>query len=77
MQTLRTPPNISSAWQKLKNREITCEEALNLLVDEQRVVNLDLLSEEVSARFFRAVPNLQRFTSGYSSSAVAQLLLLR
>lgn len=57
MQTLRTPPNISSAWQKLKNREITCEEALNLLVDEQRVVNLDLLSEEVSARFFRVVPN--------------------
>jgi hypothetical protein len=45
MQTLRTPPNISSAWQKLKNREITCEEALKLLVDEQRVVNLDLLSD--------------------------------
>jgi general secretion pathway protein E/type IV pilus assembly protein PilB len=57
MQTLRTPATISSAWQKLKNREITCEEALKLLVDEQRVVNLDLLSEEVSARFFRTVPN--------------------
>jgi general secretion pathway protein E/type IV pilus assembly protein PilB len=57
MQTSIAPANISSAWQKLKNREITCEEALTLLVDEQRVVNLDLLSSEVSSRFFRQVPN--------------------
>ena len=57
MQTSIAPANISSAWQKLKNREITCEEALTLLVDEERVVNLDLLSSEVSSRFFRQVPN--------------------
>jgi type II secretory ATPase GspE/PulE/Tfp pilus assembly ATPase PilB-like protein len=57
MQTLKTPPTITSAWQKLKNHEITCEQALKLLVDEQRAVNLDLLSDEVSARFFRTIPN--------------------
>jgi type II secretory ATPase GspE/PulE/Tfp pilus assembly ATPase PilB-like protein len=57
MQTLRTPASLTSAWQKLKNHQITCEEALKLLVDEQRAVNLDLLSDEVSARFFRSIPN--------------------
>ncbi len=57
MQILKTPPTITSAWQKLKNHQITCEEALRLLVDEQRAVNLDLLSDEVSARFFRSIPN--------------------
>ncbi|MBD0344360.1 MAG: type II/IV secretion system protein [Coleofasciculus sp. Co-bin14] len=57
MQTLKTPPTITSAWQKLKNHEITCEEALRLLVDEQRAVNLDLLSDEVSARFLKSIPN--------------------
>ncbi len=48
---------ISSAWARLKNHEITCEQALNLLIDEQGVVNLDLLDSEVSLRFFRDVPN--------------------
>lgn len=46
-----------SAWTRLKNREIDCEEALQLLVDEKGVVNLDVLDSEVSARFFREIPN--------------------
>lgn len=57
MQTSLAPTRISSAWQRLKSREINCEEALKLLVDEQRVVNLDLLDPEVSFRFFRQLPN--------------------
>jgi len=42
-----------SAWQQLRNREISCEEALNLLVDEQGTVNRELLDLEVNHRFFR------------------------
>lgn len=45
-----------SAWQKLRNREITCETALSLLVDSQGVVNLDWLDAEVSLRYFRTFP---------------------
>ncbi len=48
---------LRSAWNRLKSREIDCEEALNLLVDERGFVNLDLLDSEVSSRFFREVPN--------------------
>lgn len=47
---------ISSAWQQLKNREINCEQALNLLVNEREIVNLNLLDSEVSSRFFREFP---------------------
>jgi type II secretory ATPase GspE/PulE/Tfp pilus assembly ATPase PilB-like protein len=42
-----------SAWQQLKSREITCEEALQLLVDAQGTVRLELLDREVSYRFLR------------------------
>ncbi|MBW4548451.1 MAG: GspE/PulE family protein [Symplocastrum torsivum CPER-KK1] len=48
---------IASAWAKLRNREITCDEALKLLVDEQGIVNFEMLDSEVSSRFFRDVPN--------------------
>jgi general secretion pathway protein E/type IV pilus assembly protein PilB len=48
---------ISSAWQQLRNREITCDDALKLLVNEQGVVNFDLLDKDVSSRFFRGFPN--------------------
>lgn len=48
---------ILSAWQQLKNREINCEQALNLLVNEQGIVTLNLLDSEVSSRFFREFPN--------------------
>ena len=51
MQTL--PSSVSSAWQQLKNREISCEEALSLLVDAQGSVDREQLDPEVSSRFFR------------------------
>ncbi|MGB3204548.1 MAG: GspE/PulE family protein [Crinalium sp.] len=50
-------PTINSAWQKLKQQEITCQEALQLLINEQNIVNLNLLDPEVSSRFFREVSN--------------------
>jgi hypothetical protein len=46
-----------SPWNRLKSCEITCNEALKLLVNEQRIVNLDLLDSEVSYRFFRQISN--------------------
>ncbi len=52
MQTL-TPP--TSVFKQLKNREITCEEALKLLVNHQGVIKFDLLDAEVSDRFFRQI----------------------
>ena len=54
MQTLAS---ILSPWQRLKNQEISYEEALRMLVDEQGNVNLELLDSEVNSRFFRQVPN--------------------
>ena len=54
MQTLLP---LYSAWQQLRNGQITCEEALNILVDEEGIVNLDKLDAEVSSRFFRGVTN--------------------
>ncbi|HBB30996.1 MAG TPA: type II/IV secretion system protein [Cyanobacteria bacterium UBA8803] len=48
---------VASAWVRLKKGEISCEEALQLLVDDRGIVNLDLLDPEVSSRFFRQVPN--------------------
>jgi general secretion pathway protein E/type IV pilus assembly protein PilB len=54
---MQTCVTISSAWQQLKNREITCEKALKLLVNEQGIVNLNWLDTEVSSRFFREFPN--------------------
>jgi len=46
-----------SVWQQLKNREITCEQALKLLVDPDGVVTLNLLDPEVSYRFWREFPD--------------------
>ncbi len=46
-----------SVWQQLKNREITCEEALRWLVDEDGTVTLSLLDVEVSYRFLREFPD--------------------
>jgi type II secretory ATPase GspE/PulE/Tfp pilus assembly ATPase PilB-like protein len=50
-------PLVLSAWQRLRSREITCEQALKLLVSEQGVVNLYLLDREVSYRFLREFPD--------------------
>jgi type II secretory ATPase GspE/PulE/Tfp pilus assembly ATPase PilB-like protein len=50
MQTLSP---VMSVWQRLISRQIDWEEALELLVDGDRQVNLDLLDTEVANRFFR------------------------
>lgn len=50
-------PVVLSAWQRLRSREITCEQALQLLVNEQGIVNLYLLDREVSFRFLREFPD--------------------
>ncbi len=60
-----------SIWQRLKNREITCEQALKILVDDQGNVNLDLLDPEVSQRFLREFPDRKTLP------AVIPLLLWR
>ncbi|MFP5271504.1 GspE/PulE family protein [Coleofasciculus sp.] len=50
-------PSQKTAWQKLVNREISCEFALNLLVDNRGILNIDQLDAEVSTRFFRQLSN--------------------
>lgn len=49
--------NSLSAWQKLRNRQINCEQALKLLVDDRGIVDPSLLDREVSDRFFREFTN--------------------
>ena len=55
MQTISS--SVSSTWQQLKNHEISCEEALNLLVDTKGTLNRERLDPEVSYRFFRNFPD--------------------
>lgn len=45
-----------SIWQRLRNREVSLEEALKQLVDEKGNVHLELLDREVSQRFLRDFP---------------------
>ena len=54
---MQTSPAILSAWTRLKNQEISCSEALSLLVDKQGTVNLALLDRDVSCRFWRHFPD--------------------
>ncbi|WP_293063282.1 GspE/PulE family protein [Okeania sp. SIO2B3] len=49
--------SVLSAWQLLRNREITCQQALENLVDKRGIVNLQLLDKEVEYRFFREFPD--------------------
>ncbi|WP_287278894.1 MULTISPECIES: GspE/PulE family protein [unclassified Okeania] len=49
--------SVLSAWQLLRNREITCQQALENLVDKRGIVNLQLLDKEVAYRFFREFPD--------------------
>jgi type II secretory ATPase GspE/PulE/Tfp pilus assembly ATPase PilB-like protein len=49
--------SMATAWQRLRDREISCEEALSLLVDEQGTVNREQLDQEVNHRFFRHFPD--------------------
>ncbi len=48
---------LKSAWTRLKNQELSCEEALKLLLDENGIVNQALLDKEVSSRFLRHFPD--------------------
>ena len=54
---MQTSTTVISAWQRLKDQKISCEEALKLLVDEQGTVNLALLARDVSSRFLRHFPD--------------------
>ena len=42
-----------TAWQQLKQQQISCDQALDLLVDVEGNVRLDLLDREVNSRFWR------------------------
>ncbi|MBO9998263.1 MAG: type II/IV secretion system protein [Cyanobacteria bacterium SID2] len=53
---ITSAPVTLSAWQQLRKGHITCQNALELLVDRQGIVNLSLLDREVSYRFFREFP---------------------
>jgi type II secretory ATPase GspE/PulE/Tfp pilus assembly ATPase PilB-like protein len=48
---------VKSAWQSLKSHEITVEQALDLLIDDQKTINQLLLDTEVGSRFFRQFPD--------------------
>ncbi|MCY7320556.1 MAG: type II/IV secretion system protein, partial [Phormidesmis sp. CAN_BIN36] len=54
---MKAPNSSLSVWQQLKNRELTCEQALHLLVDLDGNVILELLDREVSNRFLREFPD--------------------
>ncbi len=54
---MQTPPPTRSVWQQLRRCELTCEQALNLLVDDQGRVNTRLLDPDVSYRFLREFPD--------------------
>ena len=69
---ITSPP--SSAWQQLKRGHINCEQALNLLKNEQGGLNIERLDKEVSTRFFQAFPD-QKITAGCAPVALAELLL--
>ncbi len=51
-------PMTKSPWERLKKSEITCEEALQLLVQDENI-DLPSLDIEVSTRFFRLFSNAQ------------------
>ncbi len=42
----------NSVWKRFRDQEITCEEALNQLVDKRGGLRIDLLDEDVNYRFF-------------------------
>jgi type II secretory ATPase GspE/PulE/Tfp pilus assembly ATPase PilB-like protein len=50
MQIASLPPSV---WQQLKQQRISCEQAIELLVDAKGNVELDRLDREVSLRFWR------------------------
>jgi len=54
---------MESVWKQLINRQISLEEALQLLVDAQGVVNSELLDLEVNRRFRRHFPDSNHLPS--------------
>ncbi|GBO54650.1 type IV fimbrial assembly, ATPase PilB [Pseudanabaena sp. lw0831] len=42
----------NSIWKRLRNQEIDCDEAIQLLVDKRGGLRIDLLDEELNYRFF-------------------------
>ena len=56
---MKEPTIISanSVWKRLRNQEIDCEEALELLVDKRGGLRIDLLDEELNYRFFHHFDN--------------------
>lgn len=54
---MKSTTSVLSVWQQLKKRDLTCEEALKLLVNEDGAVTLGLLDAEVSYRFLREFPD--------------------
>ncbi|MEB3340551.1 hypothetical protein [Okeania sp.] len=53
---MTTSTSVLSAWQLLRNREITYQQALENLIDKRGILNLKLLDKEVAYRFFREFP---------------------
>ena len=49
-QTSQISPN--SIWKRLRNQEIDCDKAIELLVDKRGGLRIDLLDEELNYRFF-------------------------
>lgn len=41
-----------SVWKRLRRQEITCEEAIGLIVDKRGALRIDLLDEDINYRFF-------------------------
>jgi type II secretory ATPase GspE/PulE/Tfp pilus assembly ATPase PilB-like protein len=68
---MQVPSVAISAWRRLRNQEINCDQALKLLVNEQGIVNLSLLDRDVSNRFLREFPDIN------SLPPVVPLLLWR
>jgi type II secretory ATPase GspE/PulE/Tfp pilus assembly ATPase PilB-like protein len=51
------PPSNLTIWQQLRQQQITCEQALRSLVDEQGKVQIELLDWELNSRFWRNFPD--------------------
>ncbi len=52
-----SPSAVQSVWQQLRRHKITCEQALEMLVDTNGKVNLSLLDRDLGRRFLRDFPD--------------------
>ncbi|HEY9761955.1 MAG TPA: GspE/PulE family protein [Trichocoleus sp.] len=53
---MQSPQSSKTVWSRLRQKEITCEQALKLLMNDAGDLNLKALDSEVSFRFFQSVP---------------------